>query len=124
MLAMEPLTIAGSVVGTYINALLPLWLLCVLLVLLLGATTIKTGFKGVKMYKKETALRESCMKKQLQKETTPLLIEGIKPSTKRSYYPTISDKAMEKWLQRGDAECVHPEPELEQLREDESTHSI
>jgi len=82
MLVMEPLTIAGSVVGTYINALLPPWLLCVLLVLLLGATTVKTGSKGVKMYKKETALRESCSKK-FHKETTLHVNEGSKHNTEQ-----------------------------------------
>jgi len=124
MLAMEPLTIAGSVVGTYINALLPPWLLCVLLVLLLGATTLKTGSKGVKMYKKETASRESCLMKKSQKESTPLLIEGTKQNTNQSYYQTISEAATGKRLNVSAAEWVHPEPELEQLREGESTHSI
>merc|ERR1719289_422315 len=55
MLMMEPLTIAGAVVGSVANVLCPLWLLCVnkllMLVLFLGCTTFKMLGKGVKMYK-------------------------------------------------------------------------
>jgi len=58
MLVMEPLTIAGAVMGSVMNVMCPPWLLCVMLVLLLGATTIKTGMKGIKLYKKESLALE------------------------------------------------------------------
>jgi len=54
MLVMEPLTIAGAVVGSVVNVLCPPWLLCVMLVLLLGGTSLKTLWKGTKMYEEES----------------------------------------------------------------------
>jgi len=106
MLVMEPLTIAGSVVGTYINALMPPWLLCVLLVVLLGLTTIKTSIKGVSMYKKESAERKAS-------EASNLAIYQTLPGT------------CEEVLKRGDEEeWVSHEPELERLAESESKHSL
>jgi len=57
MLVMEPLTIAGTVLGSFINVLCPPWLLCIMLVVLLTLTTIKTLKKGIKMYRHETKMR-------------------------------------------------------------------
>jgi len=54
MLVMEPLTVLGALVGSFINVLSPPWLICILLVLLLSATTVKSYKKGFKMYAKET----------------------------------------------------------------------
>lgn len=54
MLVMEPLTIAGALMGAFLNKLLPETLLMVLLVILLSFTAYKTLTKAVKMYKKET----------------------------------------------------------------------
>jgi len=54
MLVMEPLTVAGALVGSFINILCPPWLLCILLVILLTLTAIKSFKKGVKLYNKET----------------------------------------------------------------------
>lgn len=55
MLVMEPLTVAGALVGSFINVLSPPWLICCLLVCLLSATTVKSFKKGIKMYNKESA---------------------------------------------------------------------
>lgn len=54
MLVMEPLTVAGALIGSFINVLSPPWLICCLLVCLLSATTVKSFKKGIKMYKKES----------------------------------------------------------------------
>jgi len=54
MLVMEPLTVAGALIGSFINILCPPWLLCILLVVLLTLTAIKSYKKGVKLYNKET----------------------------------------------------------------------
>jgi len=105
MLVMEPLTIAGSVVGTYINALMPPWLLCVLLVVLLGLTTIKTSIKGVTMYRKESAERASS-------EASNLAIYQTLPGTIQAV------------LKKDEEDWVHHEPELERLAESESKHSL
>jgi uncharacterized membrane protein YfcA len=54
MLMMEPLTVAGALVGTFVNVISPPWLITIMLVLLLTATAIKTLKKGVKKYKQES----------------------------------------------------------------------
>jgi len=55
MLMMEPLTVAGALVGTFVNVISPPWLITIMLVILLTATAIKTLKKGVKKYQQETA---------------------------------------------------------------------
>lgn len=55
MLMMEPLTVAGALIGTFINVISPPWLITIMLVLLLTATAIKTMKKGVTKYNQETA---------------------------------------------------------------------
>merc|ERR1712198_210462 len=61
MLVMEPVTIAGALIGSFINVLSPPWLICILLVILLTATAVKSFKKGSKMYKKETEAMEANM---------------------------------------------------------------
>mmetsp|Transcript_12493 Transcript_12493/g.17855 ORF Transcript_12493/g.17855 Transcript_12493/m.17855 type:complete len:624 (-) Transcript_12493:179-2050(-) len=55
ILVMEPLTIAGALLGAFLNKLLPEELLVVLLVALLSFTAYNTLKKAIKMYKKESA---------------------------------------------------------------------
>merc|ERR1711937_327903 len=55
---MEPMTIAGAVLGSLINKVLPGWLLTVLLMVVLGAITLKTTFSGKARWNKETKERE------------------------------------------------------------------
>lgn len=54
ILVMEPLTIAGALIGAFLNKLLPEGLLVVMLVLLLSFTAHNTLTKAMKMYKKES----------------------------------------------------------------------
>lgn len=59
ILVMEPLTIAGALIGAFLNKVLPELLLTVLLVLLLTSTAWETLTKATKMFKLETiALRK------------------------------------------------------------------
>jgi uncharacterized membrane protein YfcA len=55
ILVMEPLTIAGALIGVFINKLLQEEVLVVMLVVLLAFTSYNTLTKAVKMYKLETA---------------------------------------------------------------------
>jgi len=55
ILVMEPLTIAGALLGAFLNKILPEELLTILLVVLLSFTAYNTLKKAVKMYKLETA---------------------------------------------------------------------
>lgn len=54
ILVMEPLTIAGALIGAFLNKLLPEGLLVVSLVALLSFTSYTTLGKAVRMYKAET----------------------------------------------------------------------
>ena len=54
ILVMEPLTIAGALIGAFLNKLLPEAILVVSLVALLSFTAYKTLIKAVRMYKAET----------------------------------------------------------------------
>jgi uncharacterized membrane protein YfcA len=79
---MEPLTIAGALIGAFLNKVLPELLLTVLLVLLLSFTADNTLRKAIKMYMKESKLlrmstgqradgsRESELTRMARNETT------------------------------------------------------
>ncbi|CAM9756197.1 unnamed protein product, partial [Choristocarpus tenellus] len=62
ILVMEPLTIGGALVGSFINKVLPDYILAVMLIVLLAATANRTLRKGFKAYNKETKmLQEEAM---------------------------------------------------------------
>lgn len=56
ILVMEPLTIAGALIGAFLNKVLPELLLLVLLVILLSFTAYQSLEKGFQMYRKENKL--------------------------------------------------------------------
>jgi uncharacterized membrane protein YfcA len=58
VLVMEPMTIAGAVLGSLINKILPGYVLTILLFVVLGAMSIKTFISGRKKWVKETADKE------------------------------------------------------------------
>jgi len=58
ILMMEPLTIAGAIIGATLNKLLPSWLLVILLVVVLSITAHRTLTKGKRMYEKENEARQ------------------------------------------------------------------
>ena len=53
-LMMEPMTIAGALVGCLLNKVCPGWLITLLLVLLLGMTTWRTLQKGLRGWRRES----------------------------------------------------------------------
>jgi len=55
---MEPMTIAGAVLGSLINKVLPGWLLTIMLMVILAAITIKTVISGRAKWNKENKDRE------------------------------------------------------------------
>uniref|UniRef100_K3W6R7 Membrane transporter protein n=1 Tax=Globisporangium ultimum (strain ATCC 200006 / CBS 805.95 / DAOM BR144) TaxID=431595 RepID=K3W6R7_GLOUD len=55
MLMMEPMTLAGTIIGVNMNAVFPEWLITVCIVWLLSKTSIRTFSKGIKMWKEESA---------------------------------------------------------------------
>jgi len=79
MLMMEPLTIAGALLGTFINVLSPAWLITIFLVILLVGTAISTLKKGMRKYQKETI----ALQKQAEKEA--LGMDGMGGGNKTGY---------------------------------------
>jgi len=71
ILVMEPLTIAGALIGAFLNKILPETLLVVLLVLLLSFTADKSLRKAFKMYRDEN--------EQIRKQTG-YRVDGTKES--------------------------------------------
>merc|ERR1712153_200458 len=55
---MEPLTIAGAIIGSLLNKLLPGWLITLMLVVVLGLTGLKTFKSGINRWAKESAEME------------------------------------------------------------------
>jgi hypothetical protein len=79
ILVMEPLTIAGALIGAFMNKLLPELLLTLALVLLLGFTAYTTFQKAASLRRKETAaLLEAGYRKDGSKlsELTQLVRKG------------------------------------------------
>ena len=70
ILVMEPLTIAGALIGAFLNKLLPESVLTVMLVILLSFTAYTSLKKAVKMYKIESKhLREQGIREDGTKES-------------------------------------------------------
>jgi uncharacterized membrane protein YfcA len=70
ILVMEPLTIAGALIGAFLNKLLPESVLTILLVALLSFTAYESLSKAVKMYKIETIrLRQQGLRADGTKES-------------------------------------------------------
>lgn len=81
ILVMEPLTIAGALIGAFLNKVLPELFLTVMLVLLLSFTAYTTLKQAIKMFKAETRmLREAGFKPDGSKESELTKIE-IQDST-------------------------------------------
>ncbi|KAG1700354.1 hypothetical protein DVH05_012155 [Phytophthora capsici] len=53
ILVMQPLLLLGATCGTFLNEIMPTWLLCVLLVLLLGVTGTRTLQKAIQARQQE-----------------------------------------------------------------------
>jgi hypothetical protein len=67
ILIMEPLTMAGAIVGALVGKVLPDWILVILLVILLAQTTYETLKKAITQYQKETVEISKQNKSELSK---------------------------------------------------------
>eukprot|EP01032_Pedospumella_encystans_P012062 gene12062-13980_t len=67
ILVMEPLTMAGAIVGAFVSKVIPDWILVISLVLLLAYTTHGTLEKGISQFKSETIYFEGLKKSALTK---------------------------------------------------------
>jgi uncharacterized membrane protein YfcA len=78
ILVMEPLTIAGALMGAFLNKVLPETLLVIMLVVLLSFTAYNTLKKAIKMYKAETIrFREQGINPDGTKESELSRIEKV-----------------------------------------------
>ena len=69
VVVMQPLTIAGTLLGAFIGLILPDSIVIILLIILLGFTTYTTLKKGISQYQKETKLFEARSAKEIMRET-------------------------------------------------------
>jgi len=111
---MEPLTIAGALMGAFLNKLLPEILLTVLLVVLLSFTAHKTLTKAFKLYKVETELinqRNSTPESDAESadSLTEALLEVAEPE----------DEEQERMKENGERYTAEENKELENLVETE-----
>ena len=82
ILVMEPLTIAGALMGAFLNKLLPEQILVILLVVLLLMTAYKTLKKAIKMYKLESrTMREEHQRIMQQAQQARIVPVGVTPSS-------------------------------------------
>ncbi|CAM9702298.1 unnamed protein product [Ectocarpus sp. 4 AP-2014] len=116
ILVMEPLTIGGALVGSFINKVLPDWILAIMLIVLLAATANRTLRKGIKSYNKET---EAQLKEKLNRGTSELTVvhESLLEEDNADEGDALLAES-EKSL-TGDREVDDREYELKQLMEGE-----
>lgn len=68
VVVMQPLTIAGTLLGAFIGLILPDSIVIILLIILLGFTTYTTLNKGISQYRRETELQETKTAKDIMRE--------------------------------------------------------
>lgn len=78
ILQLEPMTIAGALIGVDLNKELPEVVLLVLMLLLLAVTAQKTLTKAFKMYREETIRIKLAEGNEIKNENTPLVRNGTK----------------------------------------------
>jgi uncharacterized membrane protein YfcA len=128
ILVMEPLTIAGALLGVFLNKVLPELFLTIMLVVLLSVTAYTTLKKAIKMYKAETRkMRELGFKLDGTKESELTKIDTQEKAEHQNHAGAELLKDME--LQEGespgdgDLESVQVEDrlaaELKQILEEE-----
>jgi len=91
ILIMEPLTIAGALIGAFINKVLPEELLVVLLVALLSFTAYNTLKKAIKMYKIETTHLVGRSRGVKESELTTMAEESKKEDEEQSENSLLGD---------------------------------
>ena len=102
ILVMEPLTIAGALIGAFLNKILPETFLVTMLVALLSFTAYNTLKKAIKMYKLETIrLKEQGLKPDGTKESELTRIDNQEKGEKQRAAGDELLKNME--LQEGEA---------------------
>lgn len=55
----EPIILAGTIIGVFLNVMLPDWLTLILLMILLAITSYRSIKKGIETFRKETKSRKN-----------------------------------------------------------------
>jgi uncharacterized membrane protein YfcA len=96
ILVMEPLTVAGALIGAFLNNIIPEIVLAVMLVALLSFTAYNTLKKATKMYNKESAgMSEKQSRQNLEEETGLIRIENLNKTCYQSVATDDEDGAEE-----------------------------
>lgn len=77
---LEPATLAGTVIGVFLNVMFPGWLILILVLLLLGITTYRMFAKGVETWRKENgkqSLKTTTTEENVDNRDTAPLMGGI-----------------------------------------------
>jgi uncharacterized membrane protein YfcA len=109
ILVMQPMTLAGALLGSFANKLLPEIILTICLVLLLGYTTKQTLEKGMVVYAKETKDKE-------KKESELSRIARASGSESAEKEGLLDDSDLE-----SERQTSLPQRELSDIYEEEST---
>ncbi|CAM9255212.1 unnamed protein product [Chrysoparadoxa australica] len=123
ILVMEPLTIGGAIVGSFLNKVLSETLLAVSLVVLLGYTGRRTLKKGLKVYAKESKQWEEQAKKVKESELTSMAAE-TGSHEEESLLGEISEESRDHGDEMDDDESFsgsHQVTDLESILEEEKT---
>lgn len=97
MLMMEPLTVAGALVGTLINVISPPWLITIMLVILLVSAAYRTLGKGVRKFKEESLKMEQAAIRMDSNPSQPAKMDG---------YEALGNSEMEKGKDNYNAQTV------------------
>jgi uncharacterized membrane protein YfcA len=128
ILVMEPLTIAGALIGAFLNKLLPEALLVVMLVVLLSFTAYKSLKQAIKMYQIENKhLREQGLKPDGTKESelTHMTAKGEDENAEEAQNELLKDMELHEGEAPGDGEMADVvledklAQELDQILEEE-----
>ena len=128
ILVMEPLTIAGALIGAFLNKILPERLLVVLLVILLSFTAYESLKKAIKMYKLETRkMQEQGLRPDGTKESelTHMAAQDDETDEDQANEELLKNMELQEGETPGDGDLSEPlidtksNRELEQILEEE-----
>lgn len=119
-LLMTPTVLVGTMLGVLLNVMFPNWLILLLLLLLLGFTTIRTFQKGIKEYREESkalleAQKQVEMQNQIQHEQNEEKLQFLQSDLERSHNEIdLNDLEMVE-VEKKEKELVKdvPTPELQ-----------
>jgi uncharacterized membrane protein YqhA len=121
---MEPLTIAGALMGALINKVLPEIFLTGMLVLLLSFTAYETLVKSVKMYKKETAAMKAAGFNPDGSKVSELTVLVAQDENENEAHERLLDEKDNEEFEQVELETNKLQVELDAILEQERTTPV